>query len=804
MPPTYSAMDAHSPALKPGNSGHGLIKNAGDATVKAMSLDVAETPTLDAAQFKTEWSESFDTSFGRLSRTWGDVKIDTSQGAAVLTSSADTNWAAAGMMVPPTDASAGDGYGLYTITARTSFQAGPGPFAALWPGSDKWPGPERDIFEKASQGDTDGYSTVHWADASGNDRYAVYRYPAGTIKMSEVHTYQMDWAADHLSLYIDKTLIYSTNANLSADFAHGGQDAAFGAGMQPAWAAAQQTGTTNVLTIYDMSYSSPVPPSMSIGAATIGEGGVLTFTVSLAKASADPVLVTYHTVDGTATSADYTAGSGTLTFDAGVTSQTISVQITQDSLIEGSEDLTLHLDAATGATIANADGVGTITDDDVPGLTVGNASVLEGGKLSFTVTLDATSPVPVTVGYATVSGTASSTDYSNATGTLTFGAGETSKTIDVVTTGDTVVEPDETLTLHLSDPMGATIVTADGRGTILNDDVVPPSLKVADASVTEGATLGFAVSLSAASTSPVTVRYATANGTALASSDYTAKSGTITFNPGDITKTIDVLTTPDSTVEANETMVLRLSSANGATIADGEGIGSILNDDAPTPSLKVSDASVAEGGLLNFTVSLSAAGSSPVKVNYATANYTASAPSDYVAKATTTLTFAAGETSKVISVQTVQDPTVEASEAMLLRLTSPSGATLADSSGTGTITNNDVLGKSFNGTTAANTLTGTQYNDVITGGRGNDTMSGLNGEDRFVFSRYDGFDRIKDFTPGMDDLVLKGIAASAVTAKAAIYSGVSGTDVSYGGTDHVFLEGVTATKFVVGIDVVFA
>lgn len=809
MPSAHSPMDAHVPALGTGGSGRGEIKHAGDTTVKAMSLAVADTQTLDASQFKTEWTESFDSSFGRLSRVWGDVKIDTTLGAAIITSTAQGGWAPAGIMVPPTGAAAGNGYGLYTITAETSDRAGPGPFAALWPATDKWPGPERDIFEKASQSDTDGYSTVHWADASGNDRYQVYRY--GGYAMNDPHTYQMEWAADHLSLFIDKTLIYSTNANLTADFAHGGQNAAFGAGMQPAWAAGQQTGGSNVLTVYEMSYASPVvpvaapPPGMSVGSASIAEGGTLTFTVTLDAPSLGPVTVHYVTQDGTAQAgSDYTAIDGTLTFAPNETSRTVSVQTSQDGVVEPDETLTLHLDSPSGANLGKADGTGTIVNDDMPNLAVSDAKIAEGGVLSFTLTLDAASSMPATVKYATLDGTAKAgSDYGAASGMVTFAAGETSKTVTVQSAADATFEPDETLTLHLADATGAVIGKADGTGTIQNDDA-PPSLKVASVSATEGAALAFTVTLSAASGSPVTVDYATVNGTATAGSDYTAGSGTLSFAANQTSQTVTVATIQDSAVEPNETFSLHLSQPASATIAVTDATGTILNDDVPPPSLKVGNASTTEGGVLTFTVSLSAASAKPVTVQYNTVNGTATAPGDYAAKALTTLTFAAGETSKTVQVQTVQDPTVEANETLKLHLASPAGATLAVADGTGTISNNDVAGKTITGTYLANTLTGTQYNDAITGGQGKDILTGGGGEDRFLFARYDGFDHIKDFTPGMDELVFKGLSAGAITAKAATYSGISGTDVSYGGTDHVFLEKVALASFSIAGDVVFA
>ena len=109
-------------------------------------------------------------------------------------------------------------------------------------------------------------------------------------------------------------------------------------------------------------------------------------------------------------------------------------------------------------------------------------------------------------------------------------------------TGDTTVEPNETFAVNLSAPSGATLFDWQGVGTILNDD--GPVLRISDVSQAEGhagtTAFPFTVTLSPASTGPVTVKYATANGTALAGSDYTATSGTLTFTPGQTSKTVTV------------------------------------------------------------------------------------------------------------------------------------------------------------------------------------------------------------------------------------------------------------------------
>jgi chitinase len=173
--------------------------------------------------------------------------------------------------------------------------------------------------------------------------------------------------------------------------------------------------------------------------------------------------------------------------------------------------------------------------------------------------------------------------------------------------GDTAVEGNETLTLSLSSPSGATIAHATATGTITNDDVAPPpTLAISDSTFAEGSAAApghatFTVSLSAASTSPVTVHFATADGTATAGSDYLAQSGTLTFAPGETQKQIQVAAIGDAAVEANEGFTVVLTNPVGATLTDGTGVGTITNDDVPPPppaelpALSISDASVIEG-----------------------------------------------------------------------------------------------------------------------------------------------------------------------------------------------------------------
>ncbi len=422
-------------------------------------------------------------------------------------------------------------------------------------------------------------------------------------------------------------------------------------------------------------------PTVSIDDATVTEGNTgsvsAIFTVSLSAPSNQAVTVQYATANGTATAgSDYTAISGTLTFTAGQLTHTIAVPVLGDTVVEPNETFVVNLSDPINATLADGQGTGTILDNDGPMLSIGNATMTEGNtgtaNAVFTVSLSTASSQTVTVRYATANGTAAAgSDYTAVSGTLTFTPGQLTRTIAVPVLGDTVVEPNETFVVNLSDPINATLADGQGTGTILDND--GPMLSIGNATVTEGNTgttnAVFTVSLSTASSQTVTVRYATANGTATAGSDYTAVSGTLTFAPGQLTRTIAVPVLGDTVVEPNETFVVNLTSPTNATLSDSQGTGTILNNDGPV--LSIGNATVTEGNTGTtsavFTVSLSTASSQTVTVRYATANGTATAGSDYTA-ISGTLTFAPGQLTRTIAVPVLGDTVVEPNETFVVNL----------------------------------------------------------------------------------------------------------------------------------------
>ena len=326
-------------------------------------------------------------------------------------------------------------------------------------------------------------------------------------------------------------------------------------------------------------------------------------------------------------------------------------------------------------------------DDEPPGLSIDDAlAVREGETAEFVVRLSAASGAAVTVAYETLDGTAvAGVDYTSTSGTLRFAAGETRTTLAVPTLEDATAEETEGFTVQLSEPSGAMVADGTATGTITDDDD-PPGLSIDDAlAVREGETAEFVVRLSAASGAAVTVAYETLDGTAVAGVDYTSTSGTLRFAAGETRTTLAVPTLEDATAEETEGFTVQLSEPSGAMVADGTATGTITDDDDP-PGLSIDDApAVREGETAEFVVRLSAASGAAVTVAYETLDGTAVAGVDYTSTSGT-LRFAAGETRTTLAVPTLEDATAEETEGFTVQLSEPSGATVADGTATGTIT----------------------------------------------------------------------------------------------------------------------
>jgi hypothetical protein len=455
-------------------------------------------------------------------------------------------------------------------------------------------------------------------------------------------------------------------------------------------------------------------PQLSIADVTVSEDNAGTktfaFTVSLdGPAPSGGVTFDIATANGTATTADgdYVASSLTaVTIPEDSTTYTFNVTVNGDTKDEVDETFFVNLTNVTGATLADAQAVGTIVNDDTPPtLSIGDVTLVEGDTgttaFTFTVSLSAASGKTVAVSYATADGTAlAGSDYTAVSDTLTFAPGETSKTVTVTVTGDTVSEDDQTFFVNLTSPANATIADSQAVGTITNDDAAP-TLSVGDVTLVEGnagtTSFTFTVSLSGASDAAVMVNYATSDGTALAGSDYTAASDTLIFAPGETSKTVTVLVTGETVFEQDQTFFLNLSSPTNATIADGQAVGTIANDDA-APTLSIDDVTASEAdGTMTFTVTRTGASEVAASVDYATADDTAVSVAgglgtpDFVATSgalTFSASLSATET-QTITVTVNDDNVVEPSKQFFVNLFSAADATIADSQSVGTITSDD-------------------------------------------------------------------------------------------------------------------
>ncbi len=356
-----------------------------------------------------------------------------------------------------------------------------------------------------------------------------------------------------------------------------------------------ESGTQQVTATIADDETAPTVTLGLAGSPFAENGGVATVTATLNHLSYQNVTVNLgFTGSATGGGTDYSAPASITVF-AGDLSGTASLTGVNDPLDEENETVTVDITSVTnGAESGSQQVTANITDDDAaPSISIDDQTVTESDSgtvnLVFAVTLSAASGKSATVDYATADNTATTgdTDYTGDTGTLTFTPGQTIKNITVVVNGDISKESTETLSVNLSNAANATISDNQGIGTITNDDT--PLLSINDPAVTEGnagtAALTFAITLSKAIAQTVTVEYAAADGTATtANTDYASNAGTLTFTPGQTSKTVAVTVNGDTVIESSETVLLNLTNPVNATISDAQGSGTITNDDAAPPT----------------------------------------------------------------------------------------------------------------------------------------------------------------------------------------------------------------------------
>jgi hypothetical protein len=466
-------------------------------------------------------------------------------------------------------------------------------------------------------------------------------------------------------------------------------------------------------------------PTLTIDDISANEGSdgtttSFTFTVTLSPASTGTVLVQVDTKDVTAIApGDYESITGqVLTFNAGETTKTVTVKVVADKLNEPVETFQVNLSKADGALLGDAQGIGTILNDDtITASLTKTVTHLEGNagttNYDFTVTLDAAAATDVVIPWNFTHGETTDADFDvglTKSGKVTIPAGQLSALIpSFAVLGENVVERDETFTVTLDTPETAGVaLSADktGTGTITNDDSATIII-TGPAATAEGnagnTPVEFTVTLSAPVDVPVSVNFQTKDGTAtVAGNDYSPTTGKVTFNAGSTTAIkIPVNILGDTSVENNETFSVLLDTldagapARNVTIQTDTAAATINDDDAV--AITIQSVSVEEGNSgtknLKFSVALTAPVAGDVSVDLNTQDATATAGSDYTTTSKT-ITFPANTVGPLdFEVPISGDNTVELDEAfnVLLSNLQSGGFTVSLPAGpiTGTITNDD-------------------------------------------------------------------------------------------------------------------
>lgn len=517
---------------------------------------------------------------------------------------------------------------------------------------------------------------------------------------------------------------------------------------------------------------------LAVAAPVVDEGtGVATFVVSLSRAFASATSLNFATLAGSALSGkDFLAKSGTISFAAGQTEATVSVDLLDDDVAESTENFGLHV---TGSGLV-ATSWAKIVDPDgrLPVISIDDLRATEGsGYVSLTLRLSDKVESDVTVSYSTFDGTAdgNSIDYGTQTErTVTFAAGETTATAEVFVGGDTRSESDESFLVGLSNPVGASFGPGNeaprGFGWILDDDPGAQKRAIAVTGVTASENGGdgagkaaFTIHLSRAFDSDVTLDYATSDGSARAGSDYVARQGSVTLAAGSTEAVVAVSLINNLAREGNETFALTLSD--------------LPSDLAPTGNVVRATSTITDGSVLGTGGVDRLSGSAFPDVIYGLGGNDrlyglggndrlyGGAGNDRLDGGTGADRMSGGAGNDTYVVDSRHDLVIEAQNAGRDGVRSAVSLALAENVENLTLTATRDINAT--GNALANRLAGNAGDNVLAGGGGADRLAGNDGDDIFRFGsaaaagRGRNHDTIADFVRGDDIIDLHRIDADS-------------------------------------------
>ncbi|WP_138988724.1 retention module-containing protein, partial [Neptunomonas concharum] len=461
--------------------------------------------------------------------------------------------------------------------------------------------------------------------------------------------------------------------------------------------------TPQVETVIVEPVAPPPTPTTAVvsitGPGSVIEGETTTdYTVTISEPPTAPVIVNFSYTTTDADGNDYVAVNSVV-IPAGQTSVTFTIDTIDDAIAEGSEDFTVAIQNVVGGgsvdlSVSGSAGEVTtsIVDETVSGpedtalvSITGAQSITEGDTSApFTVSVnqpagDVTSPITVSLVYTGVA--VDGTDFTGVA-EVTIPAGSNSIDFTVDTLADSLVEGSESLIITIGSINDTNFenIEADPSAESVSSSIVESSgvqISVNDVTVNEDAgSMTFTVTLSNPSTSPVTVDYATQDGTATAGFDYGAVSGTLTFAPGVTSLTVTIPVADDFIAEGGETLDLVLSNPTNATITDDVGLGIIQDEPTPGPADTINvtlsgPATVAEGATATYTVTLSAAAITDMVVDVVTGHVTTD--NGDLVPVTQQVTIAAGTTTATLDVTNIDDAYAEGAEDYTVTLTGSFG-----------------------------------------------------------------------------------------------------------------------------------